>query len=126
MNTKMKTKMKLIAVMALFCAVLFTGCKKDDENYPLNGTTWFSTETTTVGSTIYVEENTIDFSTTTMQVTVVEKTIKNVQTSTTTNGGSGTYTYEHPKVTMTANGETISGTINGNKLTAGDFVFIKQ
>lgn len=109
-------------LLLLTCLVMFTGCKKEnDENglYPLNGTTW---ESKITYSPTYSEINTILFHETTCDITVVE--IENGEII--SNGGTGTYTYKHPTVTMTSNGETIVGTISGNTMTAGDYTLKKK
>lgn len=100
--------MKKLLLFLLMLPLVFGACSKVDEE-SLNGTTWDLYE----NKDGVITNITLSFSETTYYVLGFEEY----------SGGryefssSGTYTYNHPDVTFTADGDTYKGKISGNKLT---------
>lgn len=107
---------KIILLCAVVMIALVTGCSKDDkDNENLVGSTWKSNETSTVGSTTYEWSGSIAF--TSDKNFAATMTTKKNGTQTDSRTFTGTYSYNPPKIVMTINGVSESGTINGKKLT---------
>lgn len=120
---------KTILFLALTVTIILTtscSSSEDDNNVnTLNGTRWEAYE---VDKDISFEyKSTITF----------KKESYNIEISETVGGkeikysGAGTYTYEHPNITMTEDGETTKATIKGNKMITyykgeEDVIYIKQ
>jgi hypothetical protein len=98
----MKTKMFLF-VWAISLLSVFTGCgdDKDSEEDGLAGTTWSLDAGEAWASVSFTKKAfTLEL--------YVERTSYEV---------SGTYTYDPPYIEMDAEGETITGIVNGTKMT---------
>lgn len=109
---------KILFLLTLTSALLLGSCSdKNDKDYPLNGTTWThnDVENEQVG-TMKFQETTFSLNYTWLDKNGVQQT----------NGGSGTYSYSAPNLTMVANGQTLTAVIDGNTLTASNGgVFVK-
>lgn len=116
----------------------------DPETNPLNDTQWEATQTITYES-IYTVEVTVELSfnsddtfnmTTEMDFGILGDLLGMGDLLGDYEDVAGTWTYEEPTVYMTAEGETITGEVNGNTLTIssegledyidGDFVLTKK
>ncbi|MBR4226375.1 MAG: hypothetical protein IKR86_06345 [Candidatus Methanomethylophilaceae archaeon] len=111
-------KLASLIVALLLCIIGTSTCKKEDPN-SLKGTKWVANETETLKCTI-------EF-TTASDVIIYEYGIDN-------NGVAGvekfygTYTYYDSFVSiyLAETNETLSGIVEGSRLTIGKLVFLKQ
>ena len=101
-----KTILFLASVITL---TLATSCSSDDDkDNTLNGTTWINHEK----EKDFEFKVTMTFRKTTYDYKGFERVKNNIDEF----EGSGTYTYDHPNVFMTEDGELSSGKINGNTM----------
>jgi hypothetical protein len=110
---------KFLLLLAIAGVIGFVSCKKDDDNKPANalvGTTWV--DAGTEGNYTWTDKITFNSAS-----TFVNTYTDSYGENDTTNG---TYTYNAPTVTLSAEGMVASGTIQGNKLTIFDAEYIKQ
>ncbi len=104
---------KIIFTLLLALPLAFISCSDDEDDKPsfsLNGTTW------------EYYEKVSDEIESKVTMKFAEKTFSYVGYETYGNetydfDGEGTYTYSHPTVTFTEDGETDTATISGNKMT---------
>lgn len=100
----MKKSLNLFLLVAILATTIsFVSCKKDKS---LAGTTWTNTEevlgvsaTTTLE---FVNDTECSMTTTTMGFSIP---------------ASGTYTYDHPDVSITVGEDTYKGTVDGDTMT---------
>jgi len=128
MNETVFNRLNRIAFVVLLGLIVFqTSCQKENKT-SLNGTVWKGTE----NGDGYYEEYTVLFQESTFAlsftITMDDYNANAIVSET------GTYTYNHPNITLsyTDNGEsyTLSGTISGNQMILYDdettLVFTKQ
>ncbi len=109
-------------ILLLLLLPLFIGCDKDDDTiHSLNGTTWECLE----DEGWYKGERIIEFQETTWSSSTKEWN-EGDGSNVTPIYQSGTYTYDPPKVRFTEKEEILIATISGNKMVAGEFVYIKK
>lgn len=113
--------MKKYLLLMAFLPLFMVSCSDDDDNSEsLDGTVWESVEI----DTDYEYKSTIKFSKSTYQASGYEiyKGDKDEFS------GGGTYVYDHPNIIFTEGGESIHGSISGNKMTVGedDIVYTKK
>ena len=94
--------------IALFAFAILIGCSKEN---PLVGTEWVSIDSHTSGSSFYVEAYTLQFKTETTGNMLYDDFTHDTQTM------SFTYSYIEPYVILTCNGDSISGILDGDKIT---------
>lgn len=112
---------KLLFLLAAVSLVALGSCKKDDDGDSLAGTSWKVSGTETWDGGSYTWSTTVSFtSASTGIIAYVDSDVVDNYTE------NFTYTYTPPTVTATIDGETITGTINGNKLTIEGEVLTKQ
>lgn len=112
-NTQMK-KLILISLFAATTALVlgFSSCKKEEDNNALVGTTWGFSLEPLGGDPGWSESYT--FLTNTTGSIYYEDTRGDQETY------GFTYTYDHPKVTITANEESMVYTIEGDTMVPED------
>ncbi len=103
---------KLILLMLLAGFAAFTSCKKDDnKGESLAGTSWYYSG--------YDEEFELEFTSATTVLVYEWDGYREGEYT-------GTYTYDPPKVTVTANGTTLTGSISGNSMSMAGMTLRKQ
>jgi hypothetical protein len=110
---------KILFTLILILPFVFNSCSSDDDDDKLDGTTWECVRDYSVG--------TLEFAKDQVKYTFIDKESEEYTSITFT----GTYTYDPPKLAITIMGETIEGTVAGNKFTSigadGDtYVFTKK
>jgi len=113
-------KNKFLLVILLSVTVSFFSCSKDDdkaETQSLVGTTWTFTDSSSGGSNTFgfVDETKANF-TQVWTDTGVEYT----------DTKEATYTYDHPNVTIDVQGKQYGGTVSGETMNIGGFIYNKQ
>lgn len=107
---------KLFLLLLVFPFV-FSSCSSDDED-SLNGTTWEAYE---VEGT-HTFKCTMKFHKSTFNSSGYEKDSRDEEEF----AGSGTYTYDHPNIIFTEDGETYTRIISGKKMTIDDIVYTRK
>lgn len=104
-------KKLLLIGLTLVATILFVSCGQS-----LEGTTWKSTTDPRSMSEVTV----VEFQETTFEVKVTYAGDPKSY------DWSGTYTYESPTIKITVDGETTTGTIDGNTMESDGYTFTKQ
>ena len=105
---------KVVAILsAILVMMSVASCKKSS---PLAGTTWTCVMSEENENGVFSINSTIKFQETTFTLSL-EATGPDAPQPMSMNG---TYTYKAPTVTLTADKETMTATINGNVLTIAD------
>ncbi|GHT06761.1 hypothetical protein AGMMS49525_15370 [Bacteroidia bacterium] len=120
----MKRVLKSVAVLAIavVTSCLFTSCSKDDDAASLKGTSWLYEAEEVVDNVLVGVAIELDFTTASqvdLNVLVGGKSDDAIVISG-VSAGTYSYSYNHPAVTITVDGDRLTGTVNGNKLTLSD------
>ncbi len=115
-------KLNLIT-LGLFISLMatFYSCKKDKdvviETYSISGTTWIYSDDSDGGKNtfMFTSEELVSF-----KQDWIDTGVEHTETK------EGTYVYNHPSVTITVGGKEYAGTVDGETMTIGGFVYHKQ
>ena len=108
---------KLLFVLAIALPFIFASCSNDEDDDTLEGTVWEVSETD--GRYNFVQ--TFYFEKTTFRYVMIDQEDTNgdgIYDKEDKEEGKGTYTCKDSKVTLTMDGQTITATISGNKMTS--------
>ena len=108
---------KLLFVLAIALPFIFASCSNDEDDDTLEGTVWENSETDgryNFVQTFYFEKSTFRY----VMIDQEDTNGDGIYDKEDKEEGKGTYTCKDSKVTLTMDGQTITATISGNKMTS--------